>query len=52
MFDAIETEYGIAYAFARTENGIMVSLPKCNMTKVHPDYRGGPCVNFEWQVKE
>jgi len=43
----IETPYGKAWKVAKTlDGGYLVSLPKKNMTQRHPNYRGGPCVNW------
>jgi len=43
----IETEYGTAYLIGyMVGGGLLVSLPKKHMTKKHPQYMGGPCVNF------
>ena len=46
--DMIDTPYGKARIVAKTadDTQILVSLPKENMTKPHPNYRGGNCVNF------
>lgn len=49
----IETIYGEAHIVARTAEGdYLVSLPKKNMTKTHPNYRGGPCVLWITNKKE
>ena len=42
----IETEYGKAHVIARTDKGYCVCVLKKDMKIPHPNYRGGPCVNF------
>ena len=46
MFEEIETEWGKGKIVGRTENGYVVCIKKKDMTTTHPDYKGGPCVNF------
>ena len=47
FLSTIETKYGTAYVIAATaDGGYLVSLPKRNMVEPHPNYRGGPCVNW------
>jgi len=42
----IETKYGTARVIGRTENGYLVCVLKKDMKEPHPNFRGGPCVNF------
>ena len=48
----IQTPWGLAYIVQIGRDGVMlVALKKENMTTTHPNYRGGPCVNFLWMEK-
>jgi len=47
----IETEYGLAHVIAKTDKGYCVCILKKDMKVTHPNYRGGPCVNFILEQK-
>jgi len=49
----VTTPWGEAHIIGKTiDGGLLVSLSKKAMTVQHPNYYGGPCVNFLYYQKE
>lgn len=47
FYEQIQTPYGVAYVVARViGGGYLVTMRKVDMVVRHPDYRGGPCINW------
>ena len=49
----ISTPWGEARIVAKTpDGGFLVCIAKKALTEKHPDYYGGPCINFIYYQKE